>query len=347
MMRILIDICHPGDVHFFYHPIRLLNQAGHQILVTSRDKDVACRLLDHFEIEHIILSTQGAGGILALAKELLSRNWQLYRQVRRFKPDVMTAFGGTFVAQVGYLTRVPRIIFYDTETAVLQNLFTYPFASKVIVPACYQGWLPARRQLRYQGCSELSYLHPNYFSPDRECALKNGLARQGDTFLLRLVAWKANHDLWKNGWDDILLSNVLAELGKHGKVLICTERPLSPKFASYLYPGAPEAIHHVMAFCRACIGESATMASESAVLGVPAIYAADFNLGYIRQHEKVYGLVRYVPSLQTDCIQSAIRWALGFNRHDANIARQKFLADSVDLSRFIVDNIENFRDNIH
>jgi len=40
-----------------------------------------------------------------------------------------------------------------------------------------------------------------------------------------------------------------------------------------------------MAYCRAFIGESATMASEAAVLGVPAVYAAETGRSYTDEQE--------------------------------------------------------------
>jgi hypothetical protein len=50
-------------------------------------------------------------------------------------------------------------------------------------------------------------------------------------------------------------------------------------------------IHHLIAFASIVVGESATMASESAVLGVPAIFISDTLRGYTIEEEKTYGLV--------------------------------------------------------
>ena len=139
-MKILVDINHPAHVHFFRNPIRMLAERGHEILITSRDKEMAVPLLDSLGINHVMLSVQKkGGGLVALGRELIARDLALYKVAREFRPNVMLAIGGTFIAHVGFMTRIPSLVFYDTENAALQNAITYPFAGKVIVPRCYQA----------------------------------------------------------------------------------------------------------------------------------------------------------------------------------------------------------------
>lgn len=278
-MKVLIDIGHPAHVHFFHHPIKLLQAEGHEIIITSRDKEFALELLDGLGLEHHSLSALGKGGMLGLAKELVSRDLALFKVVKKTKPDVMAAIGGVFIAHVGKLTSVPSLVFYDTENATLQNAITYPLASAVIVPKCYHAWLPQKRHIRYSGYHELSYLHPDYFTPCREIAVTNGVQEQGKTFFLRLVSWQANHDVGENGWSEALLEKLINKLTSLGTILISSEAPLNPAMESYRYQGDINQVHHVMAFSSLFIGESATMASECAVLGVPAIYAAETGRG--------------------------------------------------------------------
>ncbi len=343
-MRILFDIGHPAHVHFFRNPIRLLKEKGHAILVTSRDKEVTHRLLDSLSIPHISLSTQAKGGMLGLLRELAIRDYRLYRQVRDFKPDRMAAIGGIFIAHVGALTGIPSLVFYDTENAHLQNALTYPLATRVIVPSCYEGRVPERKTIRYPGYHELSYLRPGYFSPDRLLAARNGLAESGDTFLIRLVSWKASHDLHEHGWDHELLDFVVRQLKARGKVLISSEQTLPDAFANYLYQGNPADLHHVMAFCRGLIGESATMASECAALGVPAVYAALTGRGYTNEQERRYGLVRNVRTLDRESLQAAVDWLLDYDRETAQAARERLLAETIDVARFVAGFIESYPD---
>jgi len=339
-MRVLVDISHPAHVHFFRHPLRLLREGGAEVRVTSRVKDVARALLDELGIAHEILSIEPSS-MVGRARELIVRDFRLWGVVRRFRPDVMAAIGGTCVAHVGALTGVPALVFYDTENAHLQNAITYPLAHHVFVPRCYQRWIPAGRSTRYAGYHELAYLHPEYFHPDRDVALAQGLSPKDPTFLLRLVAWQASHDVGKRGWSPDLVRRVVARLAAAGTVLMSSEAPLPGDLRPYAYAGKPGLLHHVMAFCRGFVGESATMASECAVLGVPAVYAARTGRGYTDEQERRYGLVRNTSTLTVEALDAAIDWLLSRGPAENLHARAQLLAETIDVSRYVVDCIEN------
>ena len=122
---------------------------------------------------------------------------------------------------------------------------------------------------------ELSYLHPNYFKPNKDILnhLKLGV---NDRFtFIRFVSWKANHDVGHNG---ISIENkflAVKEFEKYGKVFISSEELLPSKFDKYLIKIPKHLIHSVLFYASLVYGESATMASESAVLGTPSIYIDD------------------------------------------------------------------------
>ncbi len=342
-MKVLIDIGHPAHVHFFYHSIQLLLEQGHEVLITSRDKDIAINLLDNLNIRHEPLSSLSKrGGTLSLLIELIYRDIKLFNVVRKFKPDIMAGIGGIFISHVGKVKKIPSLVFYDTENATLQNALTYPFASCVIVPQCYNAWLPNDRHIKYSGYHELSYLQKNRFCPNYEVAIKNGLSEKGDTFLLRLVSWQANHDIGENGWDLKLLKQVVNALKSQGKVIISSESILPPELLEFTYKGDVAEIHHLMAYCRGFIGESATMASECAVLGVPAIYAAETGRGYTDEQENVYGLVKNVRNLAWSEIEDALTWLLSLDEVKTKEAQRNLLNSTIDVTEFVVDCILRF-----
>jgi len=341
-MRVLIDICHPAHVHFFRNPIKILTKHGHDVRITSRDKEMTLSLLDRWGLAHRCLSKPGSGGLLALGKELIERDIALFKEVRRFRPDVMAAIGGTFISHVGKLTGVPSIVFYDSANAKLQNAITYHFASCVVVPARYDAWLPRKRHIRYEGYHELSYLRPPYFQPDRQKALANGLSPHGDTFFLRLVAWKASHDLGQHGWNETILRKLIDKLSRCGRVLISSEQPLTGELAQFSYHGRVDEVHHVLALCRAYVGESATMASECAVLGVPAVFSTSTHIGNTVDQEKQYGLIRNVPSIDWASIETILDQILLLPRQYWKILQQKYLTDTIDVAAFTAKCIENY-----
>lgn len=335
-MRVLIDIGHPAHVHFFREPLRALKAEGHELLVTSRVKEMAVALLDALGVAHHTLSVQRPGA-LALGRELLLRDARLAAVARRFRPDVMAGIGGIFIAHVGALLRIPSLVFYDTENARAQNALTYPLAHRIIVPQCYQGWTPARRTLRYRGYHELAYLHPRVFRPERELALAAGLDPGRPTYLLRLVSWQASHDLGEQGWTPALLADTARALGEHGKVIVSAESALPAELEPLRYRGDPAHMHHLMAHCAGFVGESATMASEAAVLGVPAVYAARTGRGYTDEQEQRYALVRNVRAVAPAAIAEGLTWLLAQDAGRARSARERLLGECLDVAAFVTD----------
>ena len=71
-MKVLFDITHPAHIHFFKQPIRLLKERGHQVVITSREKEFALELIDELGLVHHPLSSLGKGGIASLAGEMVT-----------------------------------------------------------------------------------------------------------------------------------------------------------------------------------------------------------------------------------------------------------------------------------
>ncbi len=343
-MKILVDIGHPAHVHFFINPIKIWRSKGHSVVITSRKKEIATDLLDELDLQHHVLSSHpGSGGLLRLLRELIKRNLSLLSFVRREKPDIMVGIGGVNIAHVHLLTRIPSIVFYDTENATLSNFITYPFTSLVTVPECYKTWLPPWH-MRYPGYHELSYLHPNHFTPSRAKALEAGLSPQGNTFLIRTVSWQASHDVAERGWSEELLVKTVQYLSKRGKVIVSSEGTLPEEVKDYAYAGPLANIHHLMAFSKLFIGESATMASECAVLGCPAIYAANTGRGYTDEQEARYNLVKNVRTLSWPILRQAMGSMLSKERSFFERNREQLLSDKIDVAAFVAHLTESYPD---
>ena len=342
-MRILVDLTHPGDVHFFRRAIDIWRQRNHTVLITARRKDLTVELLQRMGLEHEDLG-EASSGLLGLGVELFTRTYRLCRRVRQFKPDVMTTTAGTFIAQASWLCRIPSVVFYDTENATLSNLITYPVCTAVVTPACYYGRVPPAKHVTYAGYQELAYTHPNSFTPDPSRLADFGLSRDEPFIFVRLVSWGAAHDTLDHGFTAI--EQAIAELQRFGRVVISSEAPLPPALAPLRLTGPLEQVMHVLAFARLCIGESATMASESATLGTPAILVSTTGRGYTDDQERRYGLTytfRDRQTAQRDAMAKAVEI---LSDPDAKAAwarkRERMLADMIDVSEFVVTLVESY-----
>ncbi|MCH2110300.1 MAG: DUF354 domain-containing protein, partial [Polyangiaceae bacterium] len=277
-MRILVEILHPAHVHFFRNAIGEWLARGDSVLVLSREKDVANQLLQAYHIEHTSISRLGSSK-LSLITEMAVRDTRMLAHALKFKPDVLVGIMGVTIAQVAFLIRKPALVFYDTENATITNRFVYPLAHAVCTPDCYQGQVNGHH-ITYPSYHELAYLHPNRFKKDPEVLRRQGVDPDAPFYLLRFVSWQASHDIGESGFDLELKKEFVQELSKYGRVLISSEQELPEELAAYRFSAPPEEMHHFIAHASMLVGESATMASEAAVLGVPAFYIADTGRGY-------------------------------------------------------------------
>lgn len=339
-VRILIDLGHPGHVHFFRHAIDTWRARGHAVLLAARDKDVTLALLERYGLEHRVLSAVGRGQ-RGLVAEFLRREWKLLRVIREFRPDVVTAIGGAFIAPVCKLAGVPSVVFTDSEHVSLDRYLTYPLASAVCTPYCFKK-KAGPRHVRYHGFQELAYLHPSRFTPDPSVLAELGLSLESRFALLRFVAWGASHDVGHSGFTGEEKAQLVCELAERGRVLVSAEGPMPSEFVPYAISVTPDKVHDLLYYASLYVGEGATMATEAGLLGTPSVYVSSL-VGTMGNYEELarYGLVEaYRDSV------SAIRRAIALMddrqaKQARQEARQRLLQDRIDVTAWLVDFIED------
>lgn len=337
-MRVLVEIIHPGDVHFFRNAISELQKRGHEVAVTARVKDVAIELLDNYGIPYTCLTAVGSGQ-LGLAKELFVRDWKLWNFCRKFKPDVLTSVSGIFAAHIGFLMRKPSVVWDDTEHQKQIHMITWPVATKICCPDCYKKNVGKKHEL-YPGVHELAYLHPNRFTPDADVVRSLGIDPESKYCIVRTVGWGACHDVGQYGIAQDKQLELINEISKYARPYITAEGDLPDELKEYQLNIPVHKFHDVLAFSSLCITEGATVASEGAVLGVPIIYVNTLKVGYVDMLESDFGIVK--QSLDTDEI---IRSSVETLKDDKVIercrtARERFLADKIDVTEHIVKVLE-------
>ena len=310
---------------------------GDAVLVLSREKECANGLLQAYDIPYTSISRIGRNK-LGLAAEMIWRDWRMWRAARGFKPDVLVGIMGVTIAQVGKLIRKPAIVFYDTEHAAITNRVIYPLAHSVCTPTCYQRTVNGNH-VTYPGYHELAYLHPDRFSPDPAVLELVGVNPDDDYFIVRLVSWQASHDVGETGLPFLFVRQLVKRLEKAGPVLISSEVALPPDLEKYRFTLPPEQMHSVMAHATLMVGESATMASESAVLGVPALFISDTGRGYTDEEENAYGLVFNFTTSQTEPAMQKIEELLAMPnlKEEFRHRRARLLEDKIDTTVWLVD----------
>ena len=106
--------------------------------------------------------------------------------------------------------------------------------------------------------------------------------------------------------------------------------------------GPVEDIHHLLAHAQLIVGESATMSSEAAVLGVPAVFIATTGRGYTDDEERRYGLVRHFTEDQYDEAVATVEKLLADRpASSGQRARERLLAEKIDVTAWMVDYFES------
>ncbi|WP_456469182.1 DUF354 domain-containing protein [Archaeoglobus sp.] len=351
MVKILIDVGHPGHVHFYRNSIINWHDNGHEILVAARDKDLTIDLLETFGIEYV-KTGKSRDGIIGKGLDMVAKDFKLYNIAKKFKPNVLTGVFSPYVSHVGFLMNKPSVLFNDTELVKFSRLVT-PFASVICTPSCFKGDL-GRKNVRYDGYHELAYLHPDYFEPDKSVLDDLGITDER-YIVIRLISWSAYHDSGLKGLDQNRILDVIRLFEKYGRVFITSEQKLNGSLQKYALPASPEKIHSVLYYADLYFGEGGTMAAEAAVLGTPAIHVESTETGvatgetsgnFLELRDK-YGLLFFYAD-QKKALEKAVEILESDNvKREWQKKRRRLIRDKIDVTAWMTDFIERYPESFY
>jgi predicted glycosyltransferase len=338
-MNIFINFSHPAHVHFFKNAARILSKRGHDIIAVSRNKEFTIDLLNAYQTDHTVLTKKGDGAV-GLIKELFDQQIKISKILSRHPVDIMLQVGGIFNAPVGKCYSIPTLAFSDTENDRWGNKVAFNLSTHVLSPTCFDRQVGGvwKNQILYPGYHELAYLSPKY-TPLWE--------KTEDKFLVRFVGWGAGHDLGEKWLSDKQKLELVSILKRYGSVHISSEMPLPNGLARFACNIPPSDIHGFMKTCKMIVGESATMASESACLGIPAVFISNTGRGYTSELDKTYGLIKHYRVNEWDHIVRCIEdWAASDLAQEWQAKRWRMLEDKIEVTDWLVDLIENYPQSI-
>jgi len=340
-MRVLIDIGHPGHVHLFKNFAKEMIKRGHEFLFTCRQKEFEIELLKAEKFRYVSFGKKyntTAGKLFGLLKF----DFLEFVQGLKFKPDVFMSHGSPYASHAAAVLRKPHISFEDTGNMEQVRLYL-PFTACVLTSNAFHKEL-GQKQIRYAGYHELAYLHSNHFKPDADIYKVLKINRDEKYVLLRFVSWNASHDVNQSGLTLEEKRTIIKHLEKTHKVFISAEGQLPSEFEPYKIRIKPEQMHNVLAFADMFIGEGATMASECAVLGTPAIYINTIMAGTINE-QVAYGLLfNYKNGIGV--LDKIKELQLHLNLKEIfKVKQAALLKDKIDVTAFMVWFVENYPDS--
>lgn len=335
-MKIFIDIGHPAHVHYFRKSIKSLQEKGHEFLITARDKDVTIKLLDYYKIDYFNRG-KGRSSLLGKILYLLKTNFRLFFLARRFSPDFFVSFASPYAAQVSFLLNKDHIAFTDTEHAKLGIASFLPFSKFVLTPVVYKNDL-GKKHIRFNGFMEQCYMDKKNL---KKPALNFDKLKFNKTVFIRLVSWTASHDIGESGFSNEELNVLIKSLEINTNILISCEGKIPKEFKKYQIMTEPHEIHNILNSVDLFIGEGATMASECAMIGTPAIYVNSLTAGTIIEQEKFKLVHRFESSLGV--LDKALEILNDHNRKTKYEERNRnFLNKQIDVNEFIIFFIINY-----
>lgn len=360
-MNVLFVSGHPAQVHNFRLVREELMKDGHKVFWLTTPKDIATNLLDVYGIPYEVLHKPNKGMVSKAWTLLRNVLWEM-RYLRRNKIDVAITRTCPYTTIAAKLCGVKHIIIDDTEHAAEQVKVLSDRADAILLPECF--WFQLRKdEIRFPGNIELHYLHPKRFCPAPVWDLFG--IEEGTRFaIVRFVKWDAWHDTQLVGGFTLgQKRELIKRLSKHMRVFISSESELPADLEPYRIQIPIERMHDVQAAAALFVGESATMASESVVLGTPAIYIDEVGRGYTDEEarEGLLWMYRPVPNRSAmksnepswisggveECIEKAEEIADAKFDSAAYAQRHKeWLASKIDCTAFLCYFIETYPNSL-
>ena len=323
-----------------------MKKRGHIVFYSVREIPVAKQLMEHYGMTPWINLGGKKDSLWGKAKTVLHQDAQLLKFVRQNNIDIGLS-SGLVLSHVSKLSRMKSYVFDDDDDIVepLSVKFEHPMSNVVFTPDCIQR--KTKHAVYYAGTHELAYLHPNRFKPNPNVLQHAGIQEGERFFIMRFVALKGHHDVGQQGLTLEQKQSLVELLKPHGRVIITSERAIEPEFEPYRLPVPPEEIHSLMAYSSMFLGDSQTMTSEAAILGVPALKCNTFagRLSVPNMLEQKYGLCYAYQPTQFDEMYHHIEQLLACNpkalKNEWQTKRQHMLNDMIDPTEFFVNYIES------
>ena len=346
-MKIIVGIGHPAHFHLFKNFILRNTERGNVVKVVITEKDILKTLLIENNIKFEVIASRKENETLPnKVLKVFRSSINLNKILKEFKPDLLIGCLSQLVF-ASFLKRTPILFFGEDDIAytLLQGIFTLPFISYLIAPNATRLGFFNYKKISYNGFQKLAYLHPNLFTPDRK---KVDIKEK--FFILRFASLSAYHDGNAAGINNEIAYKLVKILTEKGKVIITSERDLPESLEKYRFRGNLNDIHYYLYYADLYVGDSQSMAVESAMLGTPNIRFNDFigKIGVLEELENKYGLTCGIHSSKPGKLISKINEFLNTPnlKQEFKRRRNNMLSDKIDVTAFMVWFIDNYPESV-
>lgn len=346
---ILFEINHPGHIHLFRNLYFELQKRNISAVFLIKSDSVIERLAKHHQLPVIKMGAKGKG----LLQKYLFQLKFLVKSVfiaRKYKANLGLGVSMN-LPLVSKFSRMKSIGFDDDDMTATPVFAKYANkASVILTPSALSHEQRGPNQICYAGFHELAYLHPKRFKPDPEILSVLRVDPNESYFIVRFNSFNAHHDIGQKGMSFDQKKDLIRKLEKQGRVFISTESKIDTEWTDYRLPDRPELMHSFLAFAKMYVGESQTITSEAAALGVPAFKCNTFakKLSIPNELENEYGLCySYLPEEFPNMLEKIDELLSVRNlKEEWRQRRQKMLNDKIDVTAFLVWFVGNYPESV-
>ena len=345
-MNILFSTGHPAQVHNYRILREQLQKRGHKVFWLASKKDISDYLLNAYGIKYTQLK-RPKKGMLSKMVTLLQNAWITSRLIKKEKIDFVVSRINPGVVLGTFLMGRKQIGMTDTEQAGIYDKLFAQLVDAVITSTSFERTL-RDDQIRFNANIELFYLHKNYFKYNRQEVYRLlGLPEGSPYVVARFVSGGAFHDTKIDSFSEANKIQLMKRITPYAKLFISSEEELPESLKPFQIKIPYEKMHGVLAEASLLFGESATMASEVAIMGTgtPGIYVNGQWRGYTNDETRA-GLI-YSYKIDNQSQLEAIEKAVELLRQKdlkkiIQKRQQEFLKNKIDPVAFFVWFIENF-----
>jgi len=345
-MKLLIDIGHPAHVHLFKNFAWQMEKRGHDILFTCREKEFEIELLREYGFNY-----------KSFGKKYKSRFGKVWGMIEfdvkefiagfKFKPDLFLSHGSMYAAHASTLLRKPHISLEDTFNFEQVRLYL-PFTN-VVLTGNYDHPSLGKKEVKYNGYHELAYLHPNYYTPDKNILNELAVKDNEKYVIIRFVSWQATHDKGHKGISFENKIKAINEFEKYAKVFISSEAELPNELEKYKINILPHKMHDALSYASLVWAESFTVPAECSMSGTPSIINHSTKSFYLYELENKYELCYNYNESEEDQFKAIEKGIELLNTPHLNKEwqkrRERMLTDKIDVTTFLVWFVEDYPDS--
>lgn len=313
-------------------------KSSNNVIVIAREKEILWKLLNENGIEYMKFSHSKSSNIFVKFLYYLKNLTRFLRIAKQSKANffISKASINTVFVKL-FVRKCKAYIFPDSEVVWLTNRVVVKFADKVFTPEIFERDF-GKKHIRVPGIFENSYLSPLYSSIVPIDLSEKGYNTDQKTVFLRFVGWKANHDFKHFGFSHSQKEELVNLFHKHSfNILISSEAKLSEELLEFQCPYPASMVHSVLKACNYYVGDSQTMASESALLGLKSYRFNSFvgendmaNFKYLENKRRLRNYNNF-----SQLIRSLENEIVGSSKFFSEIG--SYWEESVDQNQFILE----------